>query len=248
MRSFVRLWWKGWQQSDWWLVALLGGCLVAGFLFAGFGSEVVENEMLGLDRAARDWVMARRHPALMTFFDGLSYSGGEPILITVGAIAAWFMSRSKTLVVLVFLCGYASQEMVSGLKDVFARMRPLTGFLERDSLSFPSGHVSGTAAVMTLLGFASLRHRWRPILVITSGALLVVITAISRMFLDMHWLSDVIGGAFVGAAMGFAFAILYELLSIRVRRRRETSVSPAASDPGGFAGSSYGGSAPPSTP
>lgn len=245
MRSFIR---PGWQKSDWWLVALGAACLVAGYLFAGMSSHVLADGMTSADRAARDMVMARRTPILMGFFEGLSYAGQKPILITVAAIAAWFISRSKTLVVLVVVCGFSSQEMVSGLKDVFGRIRPPTGLVERESMSFPSGHQSGTTAVMLLLGFASLRHRWKPVIVITAGVVLVVITALSRMFLDMHWLSDVIGGTFVGAAMGCAFAILYELLTIRGRIRRPVSASPAASDRSGFAGSSYGGNAPPSTP
>ena len=244
MRSFIR---AGWQKSDWWLVALVVGCLVAGYLFADMSSHVVQNRMSEADRAAREMVLARRSPVLMGFFEALSYAGQKPILITIAAVAAWFISRSRTLVVLVLICGLSSQEMVSGLKDVFARIRPPTGLVERESMSFPSGHQSGTTAVMTLLGFASLRQRWRPALVIVAGAVLVVVTALSRMFLDMHWLSDVIGGTLVGAAMGFAFAILYELLSIRVRGRQSPSVSPGTSGPDGFAGSSYGGSAPPST-
>ena len=214
MRSFIR---PGWQKSDWWLVALLGACLVAGYLFAGMSSHVVADGMTNADHAARDMVLANRWRPLMLFFEGLSYAGQKPILIMVAGVLAWFISRSKTLVVLVIVCGFSSQEMVSGLKDVFGRIRPPTGMVERESLSFPSGHQSGTTAVMTLLGFASVRHRWKPTLVIVAGVLLVIVTALSRMFLDMHWLSDVIGGSFIGAAMGFAFAILYELLTIRVR-------------------------------
>lgn len=243
MRSFVR---AGWQKSDWWLVALVVACLIAGYLFAGMSAHVTSDGMTAADRAARDMVMTRRSPLLMGFFEALSYAGQKPILITVAAVAAWFISRSKTLVVLVLICGFSSQETVSGLKDVFARIRPPTGLVERESMSFPSGHQSGTTAVMTLLGFAAVRHRWRPVVVMSGGVVLVIITALSRMFLDMHWLSDVIGGTLVGAAMGFAFAILYELLSIRVRARKPPSASPAATDRAGFAGSSYGGSAPPS--
>jgi membrane-associated phospholipid phosphatase len=245
MRSFIR---AGWQKSDWWLVALGAVCLIAGYLFAGMSSHVVADGMTEADRAAREMVLSRRSPILMAFFQALSDAGQKPILITIAAIAAWFISRSKTLVVLVLICGFSSQEMVSGLKDVFGRMRPPTGLVQRESMSFPSGHQSGTTAVMVLLGFASLRHRWHPAIVITSGAVLVVVTALSRMFLDMHWLSDVIGGTFVGAAMGCAFAILYELLSIRGRARQRPSVSPAAVDRSSYSGSSYGGSAPPSTP
>lgn len=226
MRSFIR---PGWQKSDWWLVALGVACLIAGYLFAGMSSHVLADGMTSADRAARDMVMERRYPPLMAFFAALSYAGQKPILIMVAAVAAWFISKSTTLVVLVLLCGFSSQEMVSGLKDVFARVRPPAGMVSRESLSFPSGHQSGTTAVMLLLGFASIRHRWKPVLIIGVGAVLVVITALSRMFLDMHWLSDVIGGTFVGAAMGCLFAILYELLTIRVRVRRPaaTTASPS---------------------
>jgi undecaprenyl-diphosphatase len=232
MRSFIR---PGWQKSDWWLVALGVACLIAGYLFAGMSSHVQADGMTSADRAAREMVMARRYPALMAFFEGLSYAGQKPILIAVAGVAAWFISRSKTLVVLVLLCGFSSQEMVSGLKDVFARVRPPTGLVERESMSFPSGHQSGTTAVMLLLGFAAIRHRWKPVLIIVVGAVLVVITGLSRMFLDMHWLSDVIGGTFVGAAMGCLFAILYELLTIRGRIRRP---APATASPSMTAGES----------
>lgn len=236
MRALIREGLKGWQRSDWWLVALFVGCLIAAWLFAGVHSRVASNQLLGVDYAARDWAMARRHPALIAFFEVLSWAGQGPVLISLAAIAAWFISRSKTLVVLVLLCGFASQEMVSGLKDAFARMRPPTGLAVKESLSFPSGHVSGTAAVMTLLSFAALRHRRHRVLVITAGAVLVIVTAFSRMFLDVHWLSDVMGGTFVGAALGFAFAILYELLSIRVRWRRRLPATVSRS--GTAAGSS----------
>ena len=226
MRSFIR---PGWQKSDWWLVALGVACLIAGYLFAGMSSHVLADGMTSADRAARDMVMARRYPALMAFFEALSYAGQKPILIAVAAVAAWLISKSKTFVVLVLLCGFSSQEMVSGLKDVFARVRPPEGMVTRESMSFPSGHQSGTTAVMTLLGFAAIRHRWKPVLIIGVGAVLVVLTALSRMFLDMHWLSDVIGGTFVGAAMGCLFAILYELLTIRVRIRRPAPTAPTVS-------------------
>ena len=245
MRSFVR---PGWQKSDWWLVVLFVACLIAGFLFAGVGSRVLQGDLRELDRSFRDFAIAHRHPVWMSVLTGLSYLANKPVLVTIAAAGAWYISRSLTLVVLVFACGFASQEMVHGLKDIFARIRPETGMLQKESLSFPSGHASGTAAVATLLGFASLRQRRAPWIIIPTLALITILMALSRIFLDMHWLSDVIGGVLVGSALGFGFCVLYELLTIRGRLRRPASVSPAATDPAGFAGSSYGGSAPPSAP
>ena len=245
MRSFVL---AGWRKSDWWLVVLLAACLMMIYLFAGMGTQVTQGDMREIDVAFRNFAMAHRDPAWMRVLNLLSWLAAKPILVTVAAIAAWFISRNVFLVVLIFACGLATQELVSGLKNVFGAIRPATGMLERTSLSFPSGHVSGTAAVATLLGFASIRHRRWSAIVIPALAGITVMMGVSRIFLDMHWWSDVVGGAFIGAAVGLLFAILYELVTIRTTRApwRQASASPAAGDRASYSGSSYGGSAPPS--
>lgn len=245
MRSFVR---AGWQKSDWWLVALLAACLVMIYLFAGMGSQVTQGDMREIDVAFRNFAMAHRNPLWMSVLSALSWLAAKPILVTIAALGAWLISRNLLLVVLVFACGFATQELVSGLKNVFGAIRPATGMLERTSLSFPSGHVSGTAAVATLMGFASIRHRKWPWFVAPALAFITVMMAASRVFLDMHWFSDVVGGAFIGAAVGLVFAILYELVTIRTTRApwRPVASSAAVADRASYSGSSYGGSAPPS--
>lgn len=231
---FIRV---GWQQSDWWLVALLVACLIAAYLFAGFGSRVVAGDLRDMDQSVRNFAIANRHPAWMSLLSGLSWLAQKPFLVIIAAAGGYAITRSLTLVVLILLCGLANQEMVSGLKDIFGRIRPETGNLERDSLSFPSGHVSGTAAVATLMSFVSLRYRRYPWMIIPTLALITILMGLSRMFLDMHWFSDVIGGIFIGGAMGFLFAVLHELLQIRVRVRRPAS-QPATASPSVPAGES----------
>jgi undecaprenyl-diphosphatase len=245
MRSFVR---AGWQKSDWWLVALLAASLAMVYLFAGMSSQVTQGDFREIDVAFRNFALKHREPVWMAMLSALSWLAQKPILVTIAALGAWFVSRNLLLVGLVFACGFATQELVSGLKNVFGAIRPATGMLERTSLSFPSGHVSGTAAVATLLGFASIRHKRWPWFVAPVLALITVMMAASRVFLDMHWFSDVVGGAFIGAALGLIFAILYELVTIRTTRApwRPASASPAVADPASYSGSSYGGSAPPS--
>lgn len=231
---FIRV---GWQRSDWWLVALFFACLFAGYFFAELTSDVVEGDLREIDRNIREFVLTQRHPVVMSVLGALSWLAQEPYLVLIAAAGGYAITRSFTLVVLILLCGLANQEMVSGLKDIFGRIRPETGNLQKDSLSFPSGHASGTAAVATLMGFVSIRYRRYPWVIIPVLAVITILMGLSRMFLDMHWFSDVVGGIFIGGAMGFLFAILHELLQIRVRVRRPAP-APATASPSVTAGES----------
>lgn len=218
----------GWQRSDWWLVALFFACLFAGYFFAELTSDVLEGDLREIDRTVRELVLTQRQPVVMSLLGTLSWLAQEPYLVLIAAIGGYAITRSFTLVALILLCGLANQEMVSGLKDIFGRIRPETGNLAKDSLSFPSGHASGTAAVATLMGFVSLRYRRYPRIIIPVLAVVTILMGLSRMFLDMHWFSDVVGGIFIGGAMGFLFAILHELLQIRVRARRPRDAATAS--------------------
>ncbi|TLZ40979.1 MAG: phosphatase PAP2 family protein [Methanobacteriota archaeon] len=74
--------------------------------------------------------------------------------------------------------------------------------------SFPSGHASRTFA---LAGFVFLRFRWRAGVPALAFATLV---GYSRIYLGLHWPTDVLGGAFLGVAV----ALLVEVMSRRVVR------------------------------
>lgn len=72
--------------------------------------------------------------------------------------------------------------------------------------SFPSGHTQGTAAFWTAM-MIWIRKLWVYIL----GGLLIVLVAISRMYLGVHWPRDVAAGAVIGIAWAFFAAWLFEL-------------------------------------
>ena len=86
--------------------------------------------------------------------------------------------------------------------------------------SFPSSHAANTFAAGT---FLALRFpRWRPVLAIP------VLVAYSRVYVGVHYPSDVFGGAALGAGVGWFFTLLERVARLRVeqffvrrRRRRE---------------------------
>ena len=123
--------------------------------------------------------------------------------------------RTGILLLLGLLCGALAGNVV--LKNLVARPRPC--WLDESvqlliatpkDFSFPSGHTAASFAAVFALR-ASGSPLWKPALVLAAGI------AFSRLYLYVHWPTDVLGGILVGAAAGWAGARLADAL----RRRRE---------------------------
>jgi undecaprenyl-diphosphatase len=99
------------------------------------------------------------------------------------------------------------------LKEVFGRVRPDfdQGGARLDSLSYPSGHSSGIATLVTvalILAWPLLaaRVRWW---VLVLGVVLVLLVGLTRIWLGVHFLSDVVGGWALGVAWSLLTALLF---------------------------------------
>lgn len=204
-------------------LAVFGGLALAA-LFTFFGAEVVDGDFVALDLRVREWVMARRTDGGEAFFTLITRIGNKAVLIGIALVVGWFLERHLrdrvALLALIGLCAFVAAEFVDFLKEQFAIARPPQGRLERESQSFPSGHASGTAAMATLLGFVSLRERRFQFIVTPIAAVVVLLVAMSRVYLDQHWLSDVVGGIMVGGALGTAMCALYVWFRRRAARSR----------------------------
>jgi membrane-associated phospholipid phosphatase len=102
------------------------------------------------------------------------------------------------------------------LKEAFGRVRPAfeNGGATYEGLSFPSGHSSGVAAFVTIglvLAWPRLPVRRRR-LAVAAGAALVVLVGLTRMWLGVHFLSDVLGGWALGAAWALLVAWVFDAL------------------------------------
>jgi membrane-associated phospholipid phosphatase len=107
--------------------------------------------------------------------------------------------------------------LTTGLKEYFGRIRPPfeEGGARYDSLSFPSGHASGIATLVTValvLTWPLLSSRARA-WSLTAGVVLVVTVGLTRMWLGVHYLSDVVGGWSFGVAWTLGTALLFGALS-----------------------------------
>jgi undecaprenyl-diphosphatase len=204
-------------RQDWLLIALAGATLVLTWLFVHFGSEVMEGELRAMDLAVRDWVMAHGRlprPVLLA----MTVFGAKEFLVPVTLLGGWFLFRQRVAGILVLLfCALASSEFVKLLKEHYQVYRPEGGFRASTHFSFPSGHASLAAAICFLLAFVAVRRRLRPAIAVSVATVIVLMVGYSRIALDMHWTSDVLGGWVIGTAFGIGCGAVYELIERRSR-------------------------------
>ena len=127
------------------------------------------------------------------------------LLVTLGAIGYLVIDgkRAAALFVLVAIAG--GVVLSEGLKHLFARPRPelVAHLVEVQTASFPSGHAMLSAVTFLTLGALLARIQSRRRLkayVISVAILLTLLIGASRVYLGVHWPTDVLAGWCAGAA------------------------------------------------
>ena len=210
------------------LLTFLALAIVA-LAFLKFASEVGEGDTMAFDR----WTMlALRHaddpavpagPAWLRFaMTDITALGGTTSLTLLTLAVAGFLLAARKFATAAFLlaaiAGGAALSVV--LKSLFLRPRPeiVPHLVLVDTASFPSGHAMNSAIVFLTLGALLTRtqkdRRVRVYLVAVS-ILLTLLVGFSRVYLGVHWPSDVIAGWVVGAVWATLCLALARLLQAR---------------------------------
>ena len=109
--------------------------------------------------------------------------------------------------------------LVGLLKIIVMSQRPLNGLIAEAGYSFPSGHAAGSAVFFGVLTYLIWKNWDSKKVKAFSGGLYVSITAIvgfDRIYLNVHWFSDVLGAVFLGA-FWLTFCILFFKYLLRVK-------------------------------
>jgi len=143
-------------------------------------------------------------------------------LITVLAVAFLVAVRKHTTAIFVAIAVSSGALVGSALKSLFFRARPdvVPHLVHVSSASFPSGHAMNSAVVYltlaTLLARSQQAVRVR-IFLLATAIFLTMLVGISRVFLGVHWPSDVVAGWSVGAA----WAVMCSLVGKTLQSRRQ---------------------------
>jgi membrane-associated phospholipid phosphatase len=211
-------------------LGLFAALAMIGLLLWGFAvlaDEFSEKGRLAqLDVAVLSWLQLHGSESGERVFEFVSWLGA-PVLFAVDiAVAAWLAIhrswRSFALWVVAIAGGAVLDEV---LKLSFQRARPSVAseFIHGGSWSFPSGHAMNSLVGYSMLAFLLREHvtnaRVR-VLIALAAALLIVAIGFSRLYLGVHYLSDVTAGYFAGGAWVLACVTAERYARTRSSRAR----------------------------
>ncbi len=205
-----------------WLIYGLGVALAAlALAAAAWGGQV----LLTWDDPIQRWVEARRTADLDTFFLTVSRLGSTLIVLAFGGLASVVTWRRCRAVGIALAVATLSRPLLEfTIKAIVDRDRPdLERLVNGTGPSFPSGHVMAAVALWGLMPlvvsvYTRRRDLWWASVV--AAAVLVTLIAASRVYLGVHWFSDVTAGLVVGAF----FLAGIETVLIRQHARRPCSL------------------------
>lgn len=204
-------------------LALLFGCA---YTFIEMAGEVREGETTQFD----NWILqALRSPTdpsvplgpgwLLPTFQDISALGGVSVLLLFTlAISGFFLLTKKGKLLLFFLCSIGGGTLLMvALKLVFARPRPsvVPHLVHATMESFPSGHSMVSAIFFLTIGALLAQSTSKFILrvyYITVACLIALLIGVSRIYLGVHYPTDVLAGWCAGIAWAAASYVIAEWL------------------------------------
>nr|WP_232541644.1 phosphatase PAP2 family protein [Nocardia bovistercoris] len=165
--------------------------------------------LTGADVATYDWFLTHRDPTLTVAAKGLTTVGGPLGVSAVTALAALVLGwRRRGFVAASAVLGIVTVAFTASslTKLAVARERPpqVARLVPEDNYSFPSGHVTAITALAgaLLLVYALGRPtRARIAVAVTLAVTVVTTVGATRLYLGVHWLTDVVGGVILGVTV-----------------------------------------------
>jgi undecaprenyl-diphosphatase len=218
-----------WQQLELEVVATILIIATSSFLFLKLVSEIREGETHAVDEAI---LLALRDPAdpsnpigppwVEVMFRDLTSLGSPSVLalVTIAAVGYLWLDRKRGTALFVLLAVAGGAALETMLKLDFARPRPelISHLVNVNSFSFPSGHATMATITYLTLGVLLARVQGRrrmKLYLLAVASFLALLVGISRIYLGVHWPTDVLAGWCLGAAWALACWLIANWLQDR---------------------------------
>jgi undecaprenyl-diphosphatase len=188
-------------------------------MFAVLTAQAAQGEFLVLDAPVRVTLAEWQHPLLMSTMRDVTTLGGMPWLLPCIGLVMFLVGEAYGTHALLLWSGHtlASTALFHSIRFLVGRPRPLS-----HAAGYPSGHTVAAIAFYGLLIYLLWPRQgsWRRGRIVICGLLLLIIIGVgfSRIFLEKHWVSDVLGAYLAG---GFYLAICAWLLERPQTRQQE---------------------------
>jgi undecaprenyl-diphosphatase len=212
------------------LVIVVGAiaAIAAGYLFVDLAEQLerTTSAVSRADQAIHTWFGNEREAAMTTLFTTATNIGGTVGLGTIVAVVAatLFVRKERASAVFVLVTASTGALLNLGLKMIFERVRPdlASALAVARWYSFPSGHAMDSFIIFGALAYIALRQPW-PWAAKSAGLAIalttVLLVSVSRVYLGVHWASDIVGGWSAGTVWLTSAVVAFEML-LRLRQRR----------------------------
>lgn len=196
---------------------------LAGALFLFLAIPGASDAVRWVDERIHSVAVDLESPAAVTVAEALDVIGGSwvtwPIMIGM-ALFLVFRRRWEALTFWVSAMA-VSQVLIGPLKALYGRERPPLPLVETSAASFPSGHSVAGAAIAVALVIVLVPAGPRRRVLELAAVVAATAMAMSRVYLRAHWLSDVVAGAALGAAVSVLAAVVVHRIDDRRHGRLE---------------------------
>ena len=217
------------------LSAGLGLAVLALWALSMLTEQVLEGDTARLDRAILVWLNDQATPWLDRVAVEVTALGDTLVVVALAVIAAsllGLLGRRAYAWLLVAAVGGAAV-ITPVLKIIFDRPRPqvfeVRAHFAEVTAAYPSGHA--TLSMVTLATVAFIIHRlsrrrWTGVVAMVAAAAVILLIGLSRLYLGVHYPSDVLAGY----AVGFAWAVLCALTAVAFLARGGSTYSNPESE------------------
>ena len=178
-------------------------CLIIIYVVAQISDEVLDKEAFVFDKTILLWIHSFANPTLDVVMRSITRlndpSTVVAIAIIVLGILLWRRYYSEAQIFIIDCLG--GVVLSYGLKSVFGKARPALweSAIKDPSFSYPSGHALGSTVLYGFLAYLiATRYPQFSLLVYTVAVCLIGAIGLSRLYLGVHWPTDIIGGYGIG--------------------------------------------------
>lgn len=209
------------------LITALAACLVLAAVFGYVASSIGNGSIARFDTPIINFVQGAEAPWLTDVMKLFTFIGSTKTVLVISLITLglllYFRQKAQTLLFLIVIGGTAALNLV--LKLFFHRARPdLNRLIEISGYSFPSGHTMMATSLYIILAFILWRNAKNSgrILYIIGALFMIGMICVSRIYLGVHYPSDIVGGITVST---FWLLLATSVYTVFMNKRQARSYS-----------------------
>ncbi len=174
------------------------------------------NLLQTLDSLVANFFLTLRTPLLTQVFEFITVFGSPLATAIITLILAIIIyKKHRTYLLPLLTTSIGAGITIYTTKIFFHRLRPLDALVTEKSFSFPSGHALIAIALyglLTYIIYLNLKNKSQKIATVSIGTILILLIGISRLYLGVHYGSDVLGGYIIGSLWLAVGVIMLKLL------------------------------------